>query len=426
MDILITNARQLITLKGPARARTGKEADELSIIENGAVAIKDEKILAVRTTEEIKANYISDKIIDASNKVVMPGFVDPHTHPVFVHTRENEFEMRIKGKSYVDISQSGGGIRSSIKAVRKSSEDELYNLAEKRIKKMISNGTTTLEAKSGYGLSTESEIKMLEVIKKLNENLPIDIVPTFMGAHEFPTEYKDNHEEYIRILKEEMMPEVRKQNLAEYCDIFTEDHVYNIQQSRDILNHAKKLGFKLRMHADEIEPIGGAELAAEVGAVSADHLGAASDEGIQALSKAGVIATLLPGTIFSLGMKSYARARNMIDAGVSVALATDYNPGSCNCDSMQFIITLACLQMKMTVAEAITASTINAAYSLEMGDMVGSLEVGKQADILIMDMPSYKYLPYHFGSNNVQTVIKNGEVIWNNQAADLPGFIQIK
>ncbi len=414
MNILITNARQLITLKGPTNARTGKEADELSIIKNGAVAIKGEKILAVGTTEEIKANYKSDKIIDASGKVVMPGFVDPHTHPVFVHTREDEFEMRIKGKSYVEISQSGGGIRSSIKAVREASEDELYDLAEKRIKKMVSNGTTTLEAKSGYGLSTESEIKMLKVIKKLNENLPIDIVSTFMGAHEFPIEYKDNRNEYIRVLKEEMMPEVKKQNLAEYCDIFTEDHVYNIEQSRDILNHAKKLGFKLRMHADEIKPIGGAELAAEVGAISADHLGAASDAGIQALSKAGVITTLLPGTIFSLGMKSYARARDMIDAGVPVALATDYNPGSCNCDSMQCIITLACLQMKMTVAEAITASTINAAYSLEMGDRIGSLEAGKQADILIMDMPSYKFLPYHFGSNNVETVIKNGEVIWSN------------
>jgi len=298
--------------------------------------------------------------------------------------------------------------------VRKASEDELYNLSEKRIKKMISNGTTTLEAKSGYGLSTESEIKMLKVIKRLNENLPIDVIPTFMGAHEFPIEYKDNRNEYIRILKEEMMPEVKKQNLAEYCDIFTENHVYNIKQSRDILNHAKNLGFKLRMHADEIEPIGGAELAAEVGAISADHLGAASDAGIKAMAEAGVIATLLPGTIFSLGMKSYARARDMIDAGVPVALATDYNPGSCNCDSMQFIITLACLQMKMTVAEAITASIINAAYSLEMGDRIGSLEVGKQADILIMDMPSYKFLPYHFGSNNVETVIKNGEVIWKN------------
>ena len=414
MNILITNARQLITLKGPAKARAGKEADELSIIENGAVAIKGEKILAVGTTEEIKAHYISDKIIDASNKVVMPGFVDPHTHPIFVHYRENEFEMRIKGKSYVEISQSGGGIRSSIKAVRKASEDELYELSEKRIKRMISNGTTTLEAKSGYGLSTESEIKMLEVIKRLNENLPIDIITTFMGAHEFPIEYKDNHEEYIRILKEEMMPEVKKQNLAEFCDIFTEEHVYNIEQSRDILTRAKNLGFKIRMHADEIKPIGGAELAAEVGAVSADHLGAASDKGIEAMRDAGVIATLLPGTIFSLGMKSYARARDMIDAGLPVALATDYNPGSCNCDSMQFIITLACLQMKMTVAEAITASTINAAYSLEMGDKIGSLEVGKYADILIMDMISYQYLPYHFGSNNVETVIKKGEVIWRN------------
>ncbi len=414
VDVTITNARQLITLKGPAKARTGKEADELYIIENGALAIKDEKILAVGTTEEIVQNYEAEKIINASGKVVMPGFVDPHTHPVFVHTRENEFAMRIKGRSYVEISQSGGGIRSSIKAVREASEDELYTLAEKRIKKMISNGTTTLEAKSGYGLSTESEIKMLKVIKRLNENLPIDIVPTFMGAHEFPAEYKDNRNEYIRILKEEMMPEVKKQNLAEYCDIFTEDHVYNIEQSRDILNHAKKLGFKLRMHADEIEPIGGAELAAEVGAVSADHLGAASDAGIKAMAEAGVIATLLPGTIFSLGMKSYARARDMIDAGIPVALATDYNPGSCNCDSMQFIITLACSQMKMTPAEAIIASTINAAYSLEMGDRVGSLEVGKQADILIMDMSSYKFLPYHFGSNNVETVIKKGRVIWDN------------
>ena len=367
------------------------------------------------TTEEIRANYISDKIIDASNKVVMPGFVDPHTHPVFVNTRENEFEMRTKGRSYVEISQSGGGIRSSIEAVRKASEDELYELAEKRVWRMIRNGTTTLEAKSGYGLSTESEIKMLKVIKRLNDSLPIDIIPTFMGAHEFPTEYKDNHEEYIRILKEEMMFEVKKQNLAVYCDIFTEEHVFNIEQSRDILNRAKELGFKIRMHADEIKPIGGAELAAEVGAVSADHLGAASDEGIAAMKKAGVIAILLPGTIFSLGMKSYARARNMIDSGLPVALATDYNPGSCNCDSMQFIITLACLQMKMTVAEAITAATINAAYSLERGDKVGSLEIGKQADILIMDMPSYKFLPYHFGSNNVQIVIKKGKIIWENK-----------
>ncbi len=415
-DLLIINAIELLTLAGPNGPRTGSEMNDLGIIKNGAIAIKADKIIDVGSTENIIKKYDDPStIIDASDKVVMPGFVDPHTHPVFKQTREKEFEMRIKGKSYVEISQSGGGIRSSITGVRETSEEELYKLAEKRINKIISNGTTTLEAKSGYGLSTESEIKMLKVIKKLDENLPIDIIPTFLGAHEFPTEYKDDKEKYIDILMNEMMPKVREMNLAEYCDIFTEDHVYNIEQSRRILNRAKDLGFKIRMHADEIKPIGGAELAGEVGAVSADHLGAASDKGIKAMCDYGVIATLLPGTIFSLGMKSYARARDMIEAGLAVALATDYNPGSCNCDSMQFVITLACLQMKMTPAEAITASTINAAYSLELGDKIGSLEIGMKADILIMDMPSYQYLPYLFGSNNVETVIKNGKVIRENR-----------
>jgi len=410
-DLLIINAKQLLTIAGSNSPRTGMEMNELGIINDGAIAVKDDKIIAVGTTEVIIKDFQAVKVIDASDKVVMPGFVDPHTHPVFKQTRENEFEMRIKGKSYVEISQSGGGIRSSIAGVRDTSEDELYKLAEKRINKIISNGTTTLEAKSGYGLSTESEIKMLKVIKKLDENLPIDIIPTFLGAHEFPVEYKDDKEKYIDILVNEMLPKVRELNLAEYCDIFTEDHVYNIEQSRRILNRAKELGFKIRMHADEIKPIGGAELAGEIGAISADHLGAASDDGIKAMRDNGVIAILLPGTIFSLGMKSYARARDMIKAGLAVALATDYNPGSCNCDSIQFVITLACLQMKMTPAEAITASTINAAYSLGLGDKIGSLEVGKKADILIMDMPSYQYLPYHFGSNNVETVVKNGKII---------------
>jgi imidazolonepropionase len=411
VDMIIFNAEELLTIKGKAKVRSGKEMSELGIIHDGAVAIDDGKIIDVNVSAEILAKYESDNMIDALNKVVMPGFVDPHTHPVFYETREKEFEMRIMGKSYVEISQSGGGIRSSIAGVRNASEDELYRLARKRVERIISNGTTTLEAKSGYGLTTESELKMLRVIKRLNDDLPIDIIPTFMGAHEFPIEYKDNKEEYIRILKEEMMPEVRKSGLAEYVDIFTEDHVYNIEQSRDILNTAKDLGFKIRMHADEIEPIGGAELAGELKAISADHLGACSDAGIMAMRDNGVIATLLPGTIFSLGMAKYARARDMISAGCPVALATDYNPGSCNCDSMQFVITLACLQMKMSVAEAITASTINAAYALERGDDIGSIEVGKNADILIMDMPSYQFLPYHFGSNNVETIIKNGKII---------------
>ncbi|RLC55360.1 MAG: imidazolonepropionase [Candidatus Cloacimonadota bacterium] len=411
-DLLIINAKELLTLAGTDSPRIGSEMNELGIIYNGAIVVKEDKIIDVGSTEDIVKKYDNPtKIIDASDKVIMPGFVDPHTHPVFKQTRENEFEMRIKGRSYVEISQSGGGICSSISGVRETSEEELYQLAEKRINKIISNGTTTLEAKSGYGLSMESEIKMLKVIKKLNKNLPIDIISTFLGAHEFPVEYKDDKEKYIDILMNEMMPKIRELKLAEYCDIFTEDHVYNIEQSRRILNRAKELGFKIRMHADEIKPIGGAELAGEIGAVSADHLGAASDKGIKAMRDNGVTAILLPGTIFSLGMKSYARARDMIEAGLAVALATDYNPGSCNCDSMQFVITLACLQMKMTPAEAITASTINAAHSLGLGNNIGSLEIGKKADMLIMDMPSYQYLPYHFGSNNVETVIKNGKVI---------------
>lgn len=411
-DLIIINAGELLTMAGPNRPRCGKEMEDLGMVKHGAVAILENRIIEVGTTEEITSKYEADSIIDAEGQVVMPGFVDPHTHVVFVNTRENEFEMRIQGKTYVEISKAGGGIRSSIQAVRDASEDELYELSVKRINNMIACGTTTLESKSGYGLTTESELKMLRVIKRLKEDLPLDMVSTFMGAHEFPTEYKDNREEYIRILKEEMMPAVKAEGLADYCDIFTEDHVYNIEQSREIMQHAKDLGFKLRFHADEIEPIGGAELAGELGAISADHLGAVSPEGIKALKAGGTIATLLPGTLFSLASKSYAPARDMITAKLPVALATDYNPGSCNCDSMQFVITLACLNMRMTPAEAIVASTINAAYAVEMGDKVGSIEAGKQADILIMDMPTYQFLPYHFGSNNVKTVIKNGKIIW--------------
>ncbi len=413
IDLMIRNCGEILTLKGVARARRGEEMNELSIIKSGAIAVHDGKILDIGKDNELNSKYSSQNVIDGQNKVVMPGFVDPHTHPVYYSTRENEFEMRIQGRSYVEISQTGGGIRSSINSVRQAGETELFDLAVKRIKRMISCGTTTLEAKSGYGLSTAAELKMLRVIARLKAELPIEIVPTFMGAHEFPEEYKNDHQGYIRLLIEEMIPEVAASGLAEYFDIFTEEHVFNIEDSRKIMKKASEAGFKLRMHADEIKPIGGAELAAEMGAVSADHLGAASDKGIKAMQERGVIAILLPGTIFSLGMQSYARARDMIAAGVPVALATDYNPGSCNCDSMQFIITLACLQMKMTIAEAITASTINAAYSLERGDATGSLEKGKQADILIMDMPTYQYLPYHFGSNNVEIVIKKGKIIWS-------------
>ncbi len=412
-DLIIKNANQLLTLKSDS-PKTGIEMQNLGIIQDGAVAVLGEKIAGVGTIKEITENFISENVIDASGKVVMPGFVDPHTHPIFVKTRENEFEIRILGKSYQEISQSGGGIRSSINDVRKASKAELVELGLKRITKMLEMGTTTIEAKSGYGLSVESEIKMLEAIQKIDKISEMDIIPTFLGAHEFPEEYKNNQEEYIRILIDEMLPEVKKRNLAEYCDIFCEKHVFNVEQSRRILSEAKKLGFKIRMHADELEPIGGAELAAEIGAVTADHLVAVLDNGIQKLKEADVIPILLPATTFSLGLKRYAPARKMTDSGLPIALATDFNPGSCHCDSMQTVISLACIEMGLLPSEAITASTINAAYSLELGDKIGSIEVGKQADILIMDMPSYKYLPYHLGSNCVEMLIKKGRVVFNN------------
>lgn len=414
VDKIVINANQLITVAGGNRPRVGKNMSNLGIIENGAFAVKDGLIVAVDTTDNILEHFKSSEIIDAKNRVVMPGFVDPHTHPIFVHTRENEFEMRVEGKSYVDISLAGGGIRSTIATTKDAPQALLFNLAQQRIRKMISCGTTTIEAKSGYGLTTESELRQLKVIGMLQESEKIDIVPTFMGAHEFPVEYKDDHQGYIDILTKEMIPAVAESGLAEYCDIFTEEHVYSIAQSREVLNCAKEHGMKLKMHADEIKAIGGAELAAELGCVSADHLGAASVEGMKAMAKQGVIATLLPATIFSLGMTSYANARKMIELNIPVALATDYNPGSCNCDSMQFVITLACLKMRMTPAEAIVASTINAAHAIGMASKVGSLIVGKYADFLITDMPSYQYLPYHFGSNNVKEVYKKGELIYKN------------
>jgi len=369
-DLIIRNANQLLTIKSEC-PKTGIEMQNLGIIQNGAVAILGEEIAGVDTTKEITENFISENIIDASGKVVMPGFVDPHTHPIFVKTRENEFEMRVLGRTYKEISQSGGGIRSSINDVRKASKEELVELGLKRITKMLEMGTTTIEAKSGYGLSTASEIKMLEAISELNKISEMDIIPSFLGAHEFPEEYKDNQEEYIKILIDEMLPEVKKRNL-------------------------------------------GAELAAEIGAVTADHLVAVSDKGIKKMKEAGVIPILLPATTFSLGLKKYAPARKMIDAGLPIVLATDFNPGSSHCDSMQTVISIACIEMDLLPSEAITASTLNAAYSLELGNKIGSIQAGKQADILIMDMPSYKYLPYHLGSNCVDMVIKKGRVVFNN------------
>jgi imidazolonepropionase len=415
ITLLIQNARQLLTMRsdqlGP---RIGKQMENLGIIEDGAVALSSDTIIAVGRTKEVLDQIKIDKktkIIDAKDKIILPGFVDCHTHPVFANTREEEFEMRIRGKSYQEIAASGGGIKSSVKALRSKSKEELIRLAIPRLDRMLSYGTTTIEAKSGYGLSLEDEIKMLETIAELNRIHPLDLIPTFLGAHEIPMEYKNNRKDYIKLIAEKMIPEVAKRKLAVFCDIFSEKGVFDIEESREILSAAKKHGFKLKLHADQLSPLGGAKLAAELGAVSADHLEFIDDEGIRMMKKAGVIGVLLPGACFGLGMKEYPPARKMIDEGLPVALATDFNPGSSMTESMPIILSLACLMMKLTPGEAITAATINSAYAVDKANEVGSIETGKKADLVIWNVENFKEIPYHYGVNLVDQVIKDGKVI---------------
>lgn len=410
-DTIITDCAQIWTFQSKRSPRCGAQMSEAGLVDDGAIAIANGSILAIGPQSDILRDYQADERISAKGMIITPGFVDSHTHPVFMHTREQEFSQRLAGKSYVEISKAGGGIRSTIKSTRDADEDLLFELAKTRVQRMIRSGTTTLEAKSGYALDTQGELKQLRVIDRLAKALPIDVIPTFMGAHEYPQQYKDDHEAYLTILTSEMIPAVAGQGIAMFCDIFTEAHVYNIAESRRVLQCAADHGLMLKMHADEIEAMGGAELAAELGCVSADHLGAASDAGILALQTNGVIPVLLPATLFSLRSKSYARARYMIDHDLPVAIATDYNPGSCNCDSMSFTMTLACLQMGMMPVEALCAATINAAHAIGMGDKVGSLEPGKYADILIWDIPSIDFIPYHFGSSHIHAVYKRGRAI---------------
>jgi imidazolonepropionase len=412
IDTLIINIGQLHSFGSSDRARFGIEMEDSCLLTDSAIAISGGIITEIGASSDLEKKYSWDTCIDAKGKLVLPGFVDCHTHPIFVHTREDEFAQRLAGKSYVEIALAGGGIRSTIQSTRNADEDLLFELAKHRIQKMIALGTTTLEAKSGYGLDTESELKQLRVIKRLADELPINIIPTFMGAHEFPAEYKNDHAAYINILCHEMIPAVAEQGIAEFCDIFTEAHVYSLEETRRVLSCAKAHGLKLKMHADEIEPMGGAELAAELGCVSADHLGRTGTKGIIAMQKAGVIPVLLPATLFSLRSSSYADARQMQELGLPLAIATDYNPGSCNCDSLPITITLACLQMGLSPTAAICAATLNAAYALDRGKMLGSLEPGKQADLTLWEIPSLNFIPYHFGSSNLTRVIIKGKTVY--------------
>ncbi len=408
-DLLVYNSSQLLTLSGKDGVRIGKDMEDLGSLAHGAIAVKDGIVVETGPTDNLLTKYhdVSERI-DAGNKLVMPGFVDCHTHLVFAGSRENEMSMRVSGGSYIEILKSGGGIHSTVEATREASYDDLLKIAESYITYMISHGTTTVEIKSGYGLSYESEKKILEVIKKLSREQKLDIISTFLGAHTVPHGVDRN--EYLDMLINIALPEFR--GMTEFCDIFAEDGAFTYQETERFLCAAKDLGYKLKVHSGQFNDIGVTGLSAKLDAYSADHLEYVSDDQLELMKEARTAAVLMPGVPFFLMLDKYADARRMIQNGNAVALATDFNPGSCPTFSMQMIIALACYKMKMTAEEAITASTINAAYAIDRADDVGSLEIGKKADLLIMDIVDPVYIPYYFGANLVNTVIKNGELLY--------------
>ena len=415
MTILIKNANEVITLKNTVPGpRIKEQMRDIAVIEKGSVLIEGEHIVAVGTYEQLAQEFPSlvdvAKVIDASGKIVMPGLVDCHTHLVHGGTREQEFNMRLNGSTYMEIMNAGGGIHATTKRTRETSFDELYEKTMQHLDVFLKHGVTTVEAKSGYGLDWETEKKQLEVAKKLQDTHVVDVVSTFMGAHAVPRDYKGREDEFVDVVMHEMLPKVAELKLAEFNDVFCEKGVFTPAQSRRILEAGKALGLTPKIHADEIEPYNGAELAAEVGAISAEHLLVASDEGIQNMAKAGTIAVLLPGTAFFL-RAPFARGRLMIDEGVPVAISTDFNPGSSPTISLPFIMNLACMHMGMTLEEVLTATTINAAYALNRGHEIGTLEAGKLADIVLLDVANYKQLQYFYGMNHTHTVIKRGRVV---------------
>lgn len=419
-NMLIKNASQLVTCSG-FKAKQGKEMSDLDIIDDGAVVIEEGVISAAGKTGEILGKY--DKfglkkkgfdIIDAMGKAVLPGFVDSHTHFVFGGYRAEEFSWRLRGDNYMEIMKRGGGIVNTVASTREATRERLIETGIKRLDSMLSFGVTTVEGKSGYGLDKTTEIKQLEAMEDLDKIHYIDIVRTFLGAHAVPEGYKEREDTFIDYMIDGVMPEVADRKLAEFCDIFCEKNVFSVEQSRKLLLKAKEMGFKIKIHADEIVQLGGAELAAELCAVSADHLLQASDKGICDMAHAGVVATLLPGTAFSL-KEPYARGRYMIDNNCAVALATDLNPGSCFTESIPLIFALATLYMNITTEEAVIALTINGAASLDRADKIGSIDIGKHGDVVILEFPSYKYIPYHIGVNTVEKVIKKGNLVCDNK-----------
>lgn len=416
--MLIHSASQLLTLSGgPQR---GHDLGSLGIIPDGALLIEDETILAVGTTDELRAAYPDEPTLDAGNKVVMPGFVDPHTHLIWAGDRAAEFERRLQGISYLEILAEGGGILSTVRTTRTSSMSKMMEETRPRLWSMFSFGTTTAEAKTGYGLRTATELRMLQALLALNDEGPLEILPTFLGAHAIPPEYRDRPDDYTDLLCDTMLPILAQwwphhapYHPLPFVDVFCETGAFDLEQSRRILTRARELGFPLKIHADEFDNLGGAALAAELDAVSADHLVATSQEDIQALAGSDTVAVALPATPFGLAEQAYTPAQDILDAGGLLAIATDLNPGTAWCENMQFAMALACRYMRLTPAQAISAATINSAAAVQLADRIGSLEPGKQADLLILTVPDYRHLGYRFGANLVQTVVKKGHIYPN-------------
>lgn len=414
-DLILKNIGKLVTMQGSSSFRVKEEMNKINIIENAYIAVKNGKILAIGVGDEFGNLCGEDtKIHDAEGLLVTPGLIDSHTHLIHGGSRENEFSMKLNGVPYIEILNNGGGILSTVKATKEASEEELYKKAKKSLDRMLEFGVTTVEEKSGYGLELNTEIKQLEVARALDKNHPVDLVHTFLGAHAVPEEYKENHKAYIDILVDVMMPKIKDMGLAEFCDVFCEEGVFTIEESEYILQKAKEIGYKLKIHADEIESLGGAGLAAKLGCVSADHLMAASDEGIKMMAENNVVANILPATSFNLN-KNYADCRKMIDMGAIVSLSSDYNPGSCPSENLQLVMQLGCLHLKMTPNEVLTAVTINAAYAIDRADKIGSIEVGKNADFVVFDARNVEYLMYHFGINHTKKVYKNGNLVVDNK-----------
>ncbi|PYQ13608.1 MAG: imidazolonepropionase [Acidobacteria bacterium] len=418
-DLILEHAAQLATPLGPAPC-TGPSLGNLRVVPDGAVAAAGETLVFVGPSRDLpsKVRLKSGGLrLDVSGKTLLPGFVDPHTHLPFAGSRAQEFKMRLAGRSYEEIAVAGGGILSTVEATRAADVPGLASLSVARLDRMLEGGTTTCEAKSGYGLSLEAELKQLRVVREVAAFHPVEIVSTFLGAHAVPKERRAHREEYLRELVEEMIPRVAEEHLAEFCDVFCERTAFTLEEAEAVLETGRRNGLKPRLHADQLSPGGGAELAARMGAASADHLEFVSAAGIEAMAAAGVTAIVLPGAGFFLMSKHWPPARRLVEAGVPLALATDLNPGTCMTESMALMVVLACLELKLSVEEAITAATLNAAHSLGLARRIGSLEEGKQADLQVLEIPEYSHLVYHFGVNHVEAVIKKGIVVYQRAQA---------